>query len=182
MTKAARTKKPKRRWFRDMTPADYVLSAIGLALGTFAAVFPWHVYLNPEDYGPPRMTFSRGGVIPQAEIAAQEPGAPADAAGPRSGEAATSVARARPAVDPVTTGKVDRGAVRQIETDQPYPGNGRSFQVLAVDGARALVGDSDGVYLVRAGSRLPDDTVAQSFRQDGTGWYILTADGRQLRP
>ena len=55
-----------------MTTADYILSFIGLCLGTFAALFPWHVYLHPESYGPPRMTFSRDGVIPREEIIAQE--------------------------------------------------------------------------------------------------------------
>ena len=60
----AKPKKQRRRWFTDMEPADYILSAIGLCLGTAAALFPWHVYLHPDSYGPPRMTFSRGGVIP----------------------------------------------------------------------------------------------------------------------
>lgn len=178
-----RNRKPSRRWFRDMTVADYVLSAIGLCLGTFAALFPWHVYLHPESYGPPRMTFSRGGVIPAEEIAAQAPADPGDPSGPLSDlRTASRVARTPSGLDPVTTGKVDRNAIRTVSTDQPYPGNGKAFKVLAVDGARALVGDADGVYLVRAKSRLPDDTIAEEFREDDEGWYIVTSGGKNLRP
>ena len=136
-----RPRKPKRRWFRDMTVADYVLSALGLCIGTFAALFPWHVYLHPEDYGPPRMTFSRDGVIPAEEIAAQYGDSAEIPAGSRSDEASPPrVAGARPAVDPVTTGKVDRKAVRTVDTDQPYPGNGKVFEVFAVDGDMAQLG------------------------------------------
>ena len=51
-----------------MTAADYILSVIGLCLGTFAALFPWHVYLHPESYGPPRMTFSRDGVCSTSDM------------------------------------------------------------------------------------------------------------------
>jgi len=179
-----RSSKPRRRWFRDMTLADYVLSVIGLCLGTFAALFPWHVYLHPESYGPPRMTFSRGGVIPREEIAAQVPVNPGDSTGSLSEvRTAREMGNTRNKVDPVTTGKVDRSTIRTVSTDlQPYPGNGKPFKVLAVDGARALVGDADGVYLVRASSRLPDDTTAVEFREDDKGWYIVTSGGKKLRP
>lgn len=167
-----------------MTAADYILSVIGLCLGTFAALFPWHVYLHPESYGPPRMTFSRDGVIPREEIIAQVP--------LEAGQTASSLSEVRTAtgiepppvkVDPVTTGKVDRSTIRTVGVEeQPYPGNGKSFTVLAVDGARALVGDADGVYLVRVNSRLPDDTTAEAFREDDRGWYIVTSGGKTLRP
>lgn len=179
-----RSRKPRRRWFRDMTAADYILSVIGLCLGTFAALFPWHVYLHPESYGPPRMTFSRDGVIPREEIIAQVPleaGQPANSLS--EVRTATGIEKPPARVDPVTTGKVDRSTIRTVDIDpQPYPGNGKSFTVLAVDGARALVGDADGVYLVRESSRLPDDTTAEAFREDDRGWYIVTSGGKILRP
>ncbi len=167
-----------------MTAADYILSVIGLCLGTAAALFPWHVYLHPEDYGPPRMTFSRGGVIPREEILAQVPVGPGEPASSLSEvRTATGIENPPVRVDPVTTGKVDRSTIRAIDIDsQPYPGNGKSFTVLAVDGARALVGDADGVYLVRVDTRLPDDTTAVDFRQDERGWYIVTSAGKTLRP
>ncbi|WP_370321241.1 hypothetical protein [Oricola sp.] len=179
-----RSRKPRRRWFRDMTTADYILSFIGLCLGTFAALFPWHVYLHPESYGPPRMTFSRDGVIPREEIIAQVPLEEDQPASALSGVGNTSRVGNPPVqVDPVTTGKVDRNTIRKVGIEpQPYPGNGKSFTVLAVDGARALVGDADGVYLVRVDSRLPDDTTAEAFREDDNGWYIVTSGGKILRP
>ncbi|WP_223478958.1 hypothetical protein [Oricola indica] len=175
----ARPKKQRRRWFTDMEPADYILSAIGLCLGTAAALFPWHVYLHPDSYGPPRMTFSRGGVIPEEEIVAQSPRGPV-----RETDTSDRVASRLPrqVLDPVTTGKVDRTQVRTVEPEQPFPEAIKTFKVLAVDGARALVGDAGGVYLVRAMSRLPDGSIAEAFRQDEKGWYIVTSRETILRP
>ncbi|QKV19648.1 hypothetical protein [Oricola thermophila] len=170
----------RRRWFRDMTAADYILTVLGLCLGTAAALFPWHVYLNPDKYGPPRMTFSRGGVIPEAEILALQ-----------SGEAVFDMRKGRfvvddrsvAGVDPLVTGRIDPDrAAATGDLDQEFPGRDVGFEVFAVDGRRALVGDAHGVYLIRPHSRLPDGTFARSFRHDEAGWYILTSDERILRP
>jgi len=163
-----------------MTAADYILSVVGLCLGTAAALFPWHVYLNPDAYGPPRMQFSRGGVIPEAEILALQSGEPVFDM--RTGR---FVMDDRPgsSIDSVVTGNVDRDGPPAVgDLDQAFPGNGAGFQVLAVDGNRALVGDSQGVYLIRPRTRLPDGTLALSFRRDEEGWYIVTSEEKILRP
>lgn len=163
-----------------MTTADYILSVVGLCLGTAAALFPWHVYFNPQSYGPPRMEFSRGGIIPEAEILALQSGEPVFDM--RTGR---FVMDDRPAssIDPVTTGNVGSdGNAAKGDPDQAFPGNGAEFQVLAVDRLHALVGDSQGVYLVRPRNRLPDGTLAVAFRQDEQGWYIVTSEEKVLRP
>ena len=183
MTEKTRKPARKKRWletiYKDMEPIDYVLSVIGLCLGTAAALFPWHVYLNPDSYGPPRMAFSRDGIIPEAEIQAQQSGAPL-----HEPETGPVVADGRkPDVDMVTTGEINRDATSGLgDPKQAFPSNGARFEVLVVDGTRALVGDSDGVYLVRPQSRLPDGTLAMSFKQDEEGWYILTSEEKILRP
>lgn len=161
-----------------MKPADYVLSFIGLCMGTAAALFPWHVYMHPDAYGPPRMTFSRGGVIPEAEILALQSGDPLYDM--ETGKFVLND-RPRPALDPMTTGKVDRKSFARTDLAQPYPGNGAKFEVLSVNASRALVGDSAGVYLVRPLSRLPDGTVALAFEKDDAGWYIRTSAEKMLR-
>lgn len=168
----------RRGYFRDMKPADYVLGGIGLLLGTAAALFPWHVYLNPDAYGPPEMAFSRGGVVPPGEGTVLSSGKPLfDFETGRFVRADNRSA----SVDRLTTGKVDPDTAASGDPDQPFPGNGRAFTLFAVHGGRALVGDVDGVYLVSRKSRLPDGTTLEAIEQDTAGWHIVTSDKRVIR-
>ena len=161
-----------------MKPVDYVLSGIGLLIGTAAALFPWHVYFNPEAYGPPEMAFSRGGIVPANEDAVLSSGKPLfDFEAGRFARAETSSAP----VDSVTTGVVGPGAAATGNPDQPFPGNGRAFTLFAVHDGRALVGDVDGVYLVSRRARLPYGTILEAIERDGTGWHIVTSDKRVIR-
>lgn len=178
MTQHKRSLINRRGYFRDMKPIDYALSVVGLCLGTAAALFPWHVYLNPDSYGPPQMSFSRGGVIPADEVASQQSDAPLRVGPGRfPPQDAASIG-----LDAVVTGKVDRTGRSASDPNQPFPGNGRSFRVFAIDGTRALIGDADGVYLVTRNNRLPDGTKLKAIERDGAGWHIVTSDGRIIRP
>jgi hypothetical protein len=179
MTKPKKSLINRRGYFRDMKPIDYVLSVVGLCIGTVAALFPWHVYLNPQSYGPPEMTFSRSGVIPASEVAAQSRGTPIF-------NVDTSryviLDTSNDGVDGVVTGEIDPDSRAISDPDQPFPGNGRPFQVYAVDASRALIGDVDGVYLVARNERLPDGTMVKTIAHDERGWYIVTSNERLLRP
>ncbi len=64
--------------------------------------------------------------------------------------------------DPLTTATVsnlgkesDKGAV--VPEDQPFPA-ASGFKLLHVANGRALIEDSSGMYVVRVGSILPDDS------------------------
>jgi hypothetical protein len=179
MTKRARNSPEKRRWFVDMRPIDYALSFVGLCLGTAAAVFPWHVYLNPGSYGPPRMEFSRNGELRSDEIAAIAAGNPMF-----DFESGKFIANYREPliVDPVITGEINRDPAAEKRDLRAFPGNGTRFRVFAVSAGRALVGDSEGVYLVRRTSRLPDGTIVKAIDRDDQGWRILTSQEKVLRP
>ena len=178
MTGRNKAARKSRRWFEDMQPVDFVLGFLGLCLGTAAALFPWYVYMNPESYGPPQMAFSRGGVVPVDEVAALATGDPLfDFA---TGKFIANDRQA-PLIDPLITGNVDKNAQIDINFDQEFPSNGKPFDVLAVDAARALVGDSGGIYLVRRKSRLPDGTLVMDFEHDGSEWRIRTSQDKLLR-
>ncbi|WP_421855241.1 hypothetical protein [Oricola sp.] len=167
----------RRGYFKDMKPIDYVLSAIGLCLGTAAALFPWHVYFNPDVYGPPEITFSRDGIIPADDIAVRSRGRPLFPADVLDRSPASD---ALPGLDPVITGRVDRDETVASGLDQPFPGNGRKFAVYSINARRALIGDSDGVYLISNRDRLPDGTVLERIEHDGSRWYIVTSAGRVI--
>ena len=177
MTKRMPNRFNPRGYFRDMKPVDYVLGGIGLCLGTAAALFPWHVYLNPDSYGPPRLVFSRDGVVPGGEYATRSRGRPLFVEDTEDQEL---VAAPAPRLDPVTTGRVDRSATVSSDLDQPFPGNGRPYNVYAISAGRVLIGDADGIYLISTNDRLPDGTILDRIARDESGWFIETSAGLTL--
>ena len=60
--------------------------------------------------------------------------------------------------------------------NQPFPGK-MSFRLLHVSNGRALIEDSAGMYVVRVGSILPDDSKLASIEQRKGKWVIVTSKG-----
>ena len=162
--------KPARR----RTVTDKALAFAGLALAGASAFFPWYVFLNPEKFGiqvaegdhtrdlpnwPGRAVVS---VSPLAMVN-RNPSAPKDLI-----------------PDPLTTATVsntgredDKGAPAD---QQPFPGKS-SFHLLHVANGRALIEDDTGMYVVRIGSVLPDNSRLASIEQRDGKWIIVTSTG-----
>ncbi|MBB2752760.1 UNVERIFIED_ORG: hypothetical protein GGI57_003463 [Rhizobium aethiopicum] len=163
---------PKQR--RKAAGLDRFLTFAGLALAGASAFFPWYVFFNEDKFGinvaasdnsrelpdwPARNVFS---VSPLAMVNKNEPDKKA------------------PPIDPLTTATVsDLGKEREgrpILEDQPFPGKS-SFRLLHVSNGRALIEDTSGMYVVRVGSILPDQSRLATIEQREGKWMIVTSKG-----
>jgi hypothetical protein len=159
---------------RKRTGSDKMLAGVGLVLAGASAFFPWYVFLNPDKFGihvaegdhsrdlpdwPGREIVT---VSPLAMVN-KNPGAPKDIV-----------------PDPLTTATVsnqgaedDKGSAAE---NQPFPGKS-SFRLLHVANGRALIEDVSGMYVVRVGSILPDNSKLASIEQRDGKWVIVTSAG-----
>ncbi|MFS2175036.1 hypothetical protein ACVITL_000651 [Rhizobium pisi] len=158
---------------RKTATLDRFLTFAGLALAGASAFFPWYVFFNEDKFGihvaasgnsrelpdwPARNVFS---VSPLAMVNKNE------------GD------KKAPPIDPLTTATVsDLGKERDggaIE-DQPFPGKS-PFRLLHVSNGRALIEDPSGMYVVRIGSILPDESRLAALEQRDGKWVIVTSKG-----
>ncbi|MGO4439406.1 flagellar protein [Rhizobium sp. RAF56] len=165
---------PKRTARRKGLSTDRTLTGIGLLLAGAAAFFPWYVFFNQEKFGihvasgersrdlpdwPARNVFS---VSPLAMVNKNDPQPKAVVP------------------DPITTATATDIGHEDIEgqpaEDQPFPGKS-PFKLLHVANGRALIEDVSGMYVVRVGSILPDDSKLASIEQRDGKWVIVTSGG-----
>ncbi|MEZ2132278.1 MULTISPECIES: flagellar protein [unclassified Sinorhizobium] len=155
---------------------DRALAGLGLVLAGLSAFFPWYVFFNSDKFGisvtegnrtrelpdwPARNVFS---VSPLAMINRNE-----------------TNKKLNGTVDPLTTATVsnigredDKGPA--ADEDQPFPGKA-GFRLLHVSNGRALIEDSTGMYVVRIGSILPDESKLAALEQRDGKWVIVTSRG-----
>jgi hypothetical protein len=155
---------------------DRMLVATGLALATASALFPWYVFLNQDKFG-----------IRMGEIGHTRdlpPGTPREvfSVSPLAMVDSTPDEKILPPepMDSLTTATVSalgeelrNGQVREA---QPFPGKS-SFRLLHVANGRALIEDETGMYMVRVGSVLPDNSKLAALEQRDGRWVIVTSAG-----
>jgi hypothetical protein len=153
---------------------DRALAGLGLALAGASAFFPWYVFFNQDKFGihvaqgdrsrdlpdwPARNVFS---VSPLAMVNKNDP------------------QRKTEVPDPMTTATVSEigreDLAGQAAVNQPFPGKS-PFRLLHVANGRALIEDTGGMYLVRAGSILPDNSRLAAMEQRSGKWVIVTSSG-----
>lgn len=158
---------------------DRLLAGTGILLAVVSAAFPWYVFFNEDKFGirtspigwtrdlpegPPRPVFS---VSPLAMVdndtTTTPPQVPIDP------------------IDSLTTATVsspgrESGSERLLREDQPFPGTS-NFRLMHVANGRALIQDQAGMYMVRVGSILPDNSRLASIEQRGGRWVIVTSTG-----
>lgn len=165
----------QRRRGNRMPVIDKALVASGITLAGLAFFFPWYAFLHQEKFSLPALWQGNARDLPQ------KIGTPGMASAPESAplEPSRTLLSGAGGVDQLTTATVLPPAPKAGETamlNQPFPGE-NSFKLVHVAGGRALIEDVSGLYVVRVGSPLPDNSrLATLEERDGT-WVMITSNG-----
>jgi hypothetical protein len=154
---------------------DRALTIAGLALAGASAIFPWYVFLNEGKFGINVAEGDRTRELPDWPARNVFSVSPLAIANSKPPEVKPDIP-----VDPLTTatvssiGKEDtKGAPAE---EQPFPGKS-GFRLLHVANGRALIEDTSGMYVVRVGSILPDESRLATLEQRDGKWVIVTSKG-----
>lgn len=159
-------------------PGDRVLTAVGLLLAGAAACFPWYVFFNEDKFGIRPESFDHTRDLPPRpprDVMSVSPLAMVD----NSKDEETPLP-VEP-TDLMTTATVSSlgeekrdGQPREL---QAFPGK-ENFRLLHVANGRALIEDGSGMYMVRVGSILPDNSKLATIEQRDGKWVIVTSAGQ----
>ena len=169
-------KPPRQR--RRVSTTDRVLGLTGVALACAAAFFPWYVFFNEEKFGIRVADWGRTRDLPEGpgrNVFSVSPLAMVDKDDEGSGESSGTT------VDPLVTATVSKLGAEKPASDempqaQPFPGRS-GFRLLHVANGRALIEDISGMYMVRVGSILPDNSRVATLEQRDGKWVIVTSTG-----
>ncbi len=167
---AGRKRIKKARFRKKLSDILFGVAGVGLAIVCLS--IPWHVYFNPQQYGPPKMRFSRDGIvpgIPDNEISHRR-----ISVGPDLGE--------DPLLDMIRTGTAFQDGKEKPPSlaEQPFPGEVEFELVFAVNG-RALVSDGSNLFPVGIRSVLPDGSRVAAIRKSRSGWELVTTREKVVR-
>lgn len=156
---------------------DRLLFGSGLLIAGFAAFFPWYVFLNQDQFGIRPMGFATNRDLPELpgrSVVAASPLAIPDSDNESSGETLDIISTAT-----VNTDGEEREPApgEDAGPDQQFPGQKSSFRLLHVVNGRALIEDGSGMYVVRIGSILPDNSRLATLEKRKGRWVIVTSDG-----
>ncbi|WKL26775.1 flagellar protein [Sinorhizobium meliloti] len=165
----------QRRRETRMPLIDKILGAIGLAMAACATFLPWYVYLHPEKFSMP--SFWQGNDARSA--GAPGPADPVGVAAGNDGHGRGDRRRGRSPDDGDGAGgsiRIPPKARTWGAPDQPFPGK-ESFKLMHVANGRALIEDASGMYIVRIGSVLPDNSRLATFEERDGRWVMITSKG-----
>ena len=156
---------------------DLMIVALGVTLGLMCAMFPWYVFFNQEKFGVRAMKFEGGGMLSNGAMpVGQQP--------QRIGAPMTVEDIPATQLDLFATGTLpdDRDgmggeAIPGLEK-QPFPGEDAQFRLVHVANGRAMIEDEAGLWVVQAGSTLPDSSQVTSIEQRHGKWVLVTSTDR----
>lgn len=175
--------KPSRATRRSGPSSDRMLTVAGIVLAVASAMFPWYVFFNEDKFGirvetmdhtrdlpdmPARNVFSVSPLAMVDNTPSEKPKEPLGPLDPIDELTTATVA---------STDKTDAGDGSGIM--QPLPGK-NTFRLMHVANGRALIEDSKGMYMVRVGSILPDNSRLATIEQRDGRWVIITSAGEVL--
>lgn len=161
---------------------DRALAVAGFTLATAAAFFPWYVFFNQESFGIAPMGYTETRDLPETpgrSVVSVSPLAIPDGSEGDPAEAS--------AFDPIVTatvpgeGENSAGTAASVEaaSSQKFPGK-PLYRLLHVANGRALIEDKTGMYIVRVGSVLPDNSRLATLEQREGRWVIVTSNGEVI--
>lgn len=161
---------------------DRVLAVTGFALASAAAFFPWYVFFNQESFGIAPMGYTETRDLPEISGRSVVSVSPLAIPDEKDGAADPS------AFDPITTATVSNlgdeldGAppAAPVVANQAFPGK-PNYKLLHVANGRALIEDTSGMYIVRIGSVLPDNSRLATLEQRDGQWVIITSNGEVIQ-
>jgi hypothetical protein len=172
---------PVRATARKRT-GDRVLAVAGFLLATAAAFFPWYVFFNQEDFGIAPMGYTESRDLPETGGRSFVNVSPLAIPDEKDGTAQPSP------FDPIITATVSgegegpsgAPALTAIDPDKSFPGKPR-YKLLHVANGRALIEDKSGMYIVRIGSVLPDNSRLATLEKRDGQWVIITSNGEVIQ-
>lgn len=166
----------RRRDRNRYSRSDKIIVASGVLLAALAAFFPWYVFLHPEKFSIPKLWEGTTRDLPEhgaRKVMSVSPTAMVDSTR-NSGDAAPDL------MATATTSDVGReknlGVPVETGLDQPLPAPS-GFRLMHVANGRALIEDARGMYIVRVGSILPDNSRLATLEQREGAWVIVTSNG-----
>lgn len=161
---------------------DRVLAVAGFMLATAAAFFPWYVFFNQEDFGIAPMGYTETRDLPETGGRSFVNVSPLAIPDEKDGSGQPS------AFDPIITATVSgegsestgAPALTSVDPDKSFPGKPR-YKLLHVANGRALIEDKSGMYIVRIGSVLPDNSRLATLEKRDGQWVIITSNGEVIQ-
>lgn len=162
---------------------DRIVAVTGFLLATAAAFFPWYVFFNQESFGIAPMGYSETRDLPESGGRSVVNVSPLAIPDENDGSAEPSV------FDPITTATVSNlgeesssgpSSATIVDPDRTFPGK-PLYKLLHVANGRALIEDKSGMYIVRIGSVLPDNSRLATLEKRDGQWVIITSNGEVIQ-
>lgn len=157
---------------KKMDRGDVTVAVLGTALAVTCALFPWYIFFNQEKFGVREFVFSGGGGATRST--------PGIAYQPRyvgKPFATAEVPKMELDFFPTATLPTDHESVRAVPvSEQPFPADRAAFRLVHVANGRAMIEDSDGLWVVQRGSQLPDASRVVAIEQRQGRWVLVTSN------
>ncbi len=153
---------------------DKALGVAGITLAAVATFFPWYAFLNQDKFSMPAPWSGATRDLPE------KVGSGAVASLSSEGRLEKNDPEIKAAVDQLFTATVplpeEAAASQKDGLEQPFPGSS-GFKLMHVANGRALIEDASGMYIVRVGSVLPDNSKLATLEQRDGRWVMITSNG-----
>lgn len=170
----------KRSVTRRYSLSDKLIAGSGVLLAALAAFFPWYVFLNPDKFSIPVLWEGSTRDLPERpgkDVMSVSPAAMVDNDDEPALDGADPIATA---TTPGLGKEKSLGVPVETGLDQPLP-VATGFRLMHVANGRALIEDARGMYIVRVGSILPDNSRLATLEQRDGVWVIVTSNGDVIK-